>query len=68
MSQDKYTTRLCLVLYLFLDTPPHAVFSMQTCSGALTNTYIHTVYIYIYIYINFYMYKVAKETSQEYDI
>ena len=37
VSQDKYSTRLCLVLYLSLNTLPHAVFSMQTCGSALSN-------------------------------
>ena len=35
VSQDKYSTRLCFVLYLSFDTPPHAVFSVQTCNSAL---------------------------------
>ena len=29
-SHDKYSTRLCLVLYLPLDPTPHAVFSRTT--------------------------------------
>ena len=37
MSRDKYSTRLRLVLYLSLDTPPRAVFSVQTRGGALSN-------------------------------
>ena len=39
VSRDKYSTRLRLVLYLSLDTPPRAVFSVQTRSGALSNIY-----------------------------
>ena len=39
VSQDKYSTRLRLVLYLSLETPPSAVFSIQTRSGALSNMY-----------------------------
>ena len=39
VSQDKYSTRLRLVLYLSLDTPPRAVFSVQTRGGALSNIY-----------------------------
>ena len=34
MSRDKYSTRLCLVLYLSLNTPPRAVFSVQTHGSA----------------------------------
>ena len=30
------------MLYLSLDMPPRAVFSVHTRSGALTNTYIKT--------------------------
>ena len=37
VSQDKYSTQLRLVLYLSLDTPPRAVFSVQTRGGALSN-------------------------------
>ena len=37
VSRDLYSTRLCLVLYLFLDTPSHAVFSIQTRGSALSN-------------------------------
>ena len=37
VSRDKYSTRLCLVLYLSLDTPPRAVFSIQTRGSALSN-------------------------------
>ena len=39
VSRDKYSTRLRLVLYLSLDTPPRAVFSVQTRGGALSNKY-----------------------------
>ena len=39
VSRDKYSTRLRLVLYLSLDTPPRAVFSIHTRGSALTNTY-----------------------------
>ena len=35
VSQDKYSTRLCLVLYLSLIAPPCAVFSIQTRGSAL---------------------------------
>ena len=37
MFRDKYSTRLHLVLYLSLDTLPHAVFSIQTRGSALSN-------------------------------
>ena len=37
LCQDKYSTRLGLVLYLSLDMPPRAVFSIQTCGSALSN-------------------------------
>ena len=37
MSQDKYSTRLCLMLYLSLNMPPQAVFFVQTHSSALSN-------------------------------
>ena len=37
VSREKYSTRLCLVLYLSLNMPPRAVFSIQTCSSALSN-------------------------------
>ena len=37
MSRDKYSTRLHLMLYLSLDTPPCAVFSIQTRGSALSN-------------------------------
>ena len=37
VSRDKYSTRLRLVLYLSLDTPPRAVFSIQTRGSALSN-------------------------------
>ena len=39
MSRDKYSTQLRLVLYLSLDTPPRAVFSIQTRSSTLSNIY-----------------------------
>ena len=39
MSRDKYSTRLRLVLYLSLDTPPRAVFYIQTRGSALTSIY-----------------------------
>ena len=37
VSRDKYSTRLCLVLYLSLNTPPRAVFSIQIHGSALSN-------------------------------
>ena len=37
VSRDKYSTRLCLVLYLSLDMPLSAVFSIQTRGSALSN-------------------------------
>ena len=38
VSRDKYSTRRSRVLYLSLDTPPRAIFSIQTrLSGALTS-------------------------------
>ena len=37
VSRDKYSTQLRFVLYLSLDTPPHAVFSIQTRGSALSN-------------------------------
>ena len=37
VSRDKYSTRLRLVLYLSLNTPPRAVFSIQTRGSALSN-------------------------------
>ena len=37
MSQDKYSTWLRLVLYLSVDMPPCAIFSIHT---ALSNIYI----------------------------
>ena len=43
VSRDKYSTRLRLVLYLSLDTPPRAVFSVQTRGGALSNIYWYIV-------------------------
>ena len=39
VSRDKYSTRLCLVLYVSVDTPPRAVFSVQTHGSALSNIY-----------------------------
>ena len=43
LSRDKYSTRLLLMLYLSLDTPPRAVFSIQTRGSALSNIkYIRT--------------------------
>ena len=39
MSQDKYSTQLRLMLYLFLNTPPHVVLFIQTCGSALRNIY-----------------------------
>ena len=39
VSRDKYSTRLRLVLYLSLDTPPRALFFIQTHGGALIYTY-----------------------------
>ena len=38
-SRGKYSTWLRLVLYLPLDTPPRAIFSVHTRSGALTIPY-----------------------------
>ena len=40
VSQDKYSPWLFFVLYLSLDMPPHAVFSIHTRGSALSN--IHT--------------------------
>ena len=37
VSRDKYSTRLHPMLYLSLDTPPCAVFSVQTHGSALSN-------------------------------
>ena len=36
-SRGKYSTWLCLVLYLPLDTPPRAVFPVHTRGSALTH-------------------------------
>ena len=36
VSRGKYSTRLRLVLYLPLNTPPHAVFPIHTRGNALT--------------------------------
>ena len=38
VSQDKYSTRPCLMLYLSLEMPPHVVFPVQTHGSALSNT------------------------------
>ena len=40
VSQNKYSSWLCLVLYLSLNTPPRAVFSVHACSVALSSSYI----------------------------
>jgi len=40
-TKDKYSTLLPLVLYMFLNTPPCAIFLMHTCGGTLIYTYIH---------------------------
>ena len=37
VSRGKYSTRLRLVLYLPLDTPPRAVFPVHTRGSALTH-------------------------------
>ena len=42
MSRDKYSTLLRLMLYLSLNMPPHAVFSIQTHGSALSNIYVCT--------------------------
>ena len=42
------------MLYLSLDTPPRALFFIQTRGGALTNTYI-CIYIYICMYVCIYI-------------
>ena len=39
VSQDKYNTRLRLVLYLSVNMPPQTVFSIQTHGSALSNIY-----------------------------
>jgi len=39
VSQELYSTQLCLVLYESLDTPPCAVFSIYMHGGALTVVY-----------------------------
>ena len=39
VSRDKYSTRLRLALYLSLNTPSRAVFSIQTRGSALSNIY-----------------------------
>ena len=40
VSQNQYSSWLCLMLYLSLNTPPHAVFSVHVCSSALSSSYI----------------------------
>ena len=45
VSRGKYSTRLRLVLYLPLDTPPRAVFSVHTRGSALTHIYIIITYM-----------------------
>ena len=40
VSQNQYSTWLYLVLYLSLNTPPRAVFSVHACSSALSSSYI----------------------------
>ena len=40
VSQNQYSSWRCLVLYLSLNTPPHAVFSVHVCSSALSSSYI----------------------------
>ena len=44
MSRDKYSTQLCLMLYLSLDMPPRAVFSVQIHGSALSNIICTCVY------------------------
>ena len=39
VSRGKYSTWLRLVLYLPLDTPPRAVFSIHTRGSTLTHIY-----------------------------
>ena len=39
VSQDKYNTRLDLILYLSVNMPPHTVLSIQTRGSALSNIY-----------------------------
>ena len=40
VSQNQYSSWLCLVLYLSVNTPPRAVFSVHTCSSALCSSYV----------------------------
>ena len=40
VSQNQYSSWLCLVMYLSVNTPPHAVFSVHACSSALSSSYI----------------------------
>ena len=37
VSRDKYSMKQSLMLYLSLDTPPRAVYSVQTHGSALSN-------------------------------
>ena len=39
VSQNQYSSWLCLVLYLSLNTPPRAIFSVHACSSALSSSY-----------------------------
>ena len=48
VSRGKYSTRLRLVLYLPLDTPPRAVFSVHTRGSALTHIYCTVCFIHMY--------------------
>ena len=43
VSQDKYSLWLFFVLYLSLDMPPHAVFSIHTRGSALSNMHTYLV-------------------------
>ena len=40
VSQNQYSSWLCLILYLSLNTPPLAVFYVHACSSALSSSYI----------------------------
>ena len=40
VSQNQYSSWLYLVLYLSLNTPPDAVFSVHACSSVLSSSYI----------------------------
>ena len=40
VSQNQYSSWIYLVLYLSLNTPPCAIFSVHTCSSALSTSYI----------------------------